>query len=162
MTLGKDGVTTGASNDIKRATELSRNFVAKWGLSEKMGPLLYDEDTEEVFLGRSAATHSLVVSSHTALQIEEEVRKLVDGCYSAAEKILQDNIDKLHSMSEALMKYETIDSKQIDNIMAGEEPGAPSDWHDDSSDGDSSEQSHNEKKTARSTKGPIGGPAGQH
>ena len=164
MTLGLDGVTTGASNDIKRATELARNFVAKWGLSEKMGPLLYDEDSgEEVFLGRTAGTKTLSVSGHTARKIEEEVKSLIDECYAIAKQVLTDNVEKLHMMADALMKYETIDSKQIDNIMNGKEPGDPTSWYDDTppNDGGGAVEEDSEK-SERPNKGPIGGPAGQH
>ena len=91
MTLGKEGVTTGASNDIPRATEMARNMVTKWGLSEELGPLLYSEDEGEVFLGRSAAAQSKSVSSETAMAIDREVRKIIDECYRHAEQILEDN-----------------------------------------------------------------------
>ena len=87
MTLGKDGVTTGASNDIQRATDIARKMVTKWGLSEKMGPLMYDEATEEVFLGRSAGQHHLAVSADTAKQIDQEVRRIIDECYATAKTI---------------------------------------------------------------------------
>lgn len=132
MILGKEGVTTGASNDIQRATEIAHNMVTKWGLSDNMGPMSYGEDEGEVFLGRSVTQHK-VVSDLTAKQIDEDVRKLINRNYQRAEEILKDNIDKLHTMTDLLMKYETIDSDQIDAIMEGREPGPPRDWNDDSS-----------------------------
>lgn len=160
MTLGQEGVTTGASNDIKRASELARSMVTKWGLSEKMGPLMYDEGEEEVFLGRSAASQSKSISGETAKNIDQEVRRIIDECYQRAEQILKENRDKLDAMAEALMKYETIDTKQIDAIMAGEEPGDPSDWQG----GDSGGDANNDKPQEKSSKGddPIGGPAPEH
>jgi len=140
MTLGKEGVTTGASNDIQRATEIAHNMVTKWGLSDNMGPMSYGEDEGEVFLGRSVTQHK-AVSDLTAKKIDEDVRTLINRNYQRAEKILKENIDKLHIMAELLMKYETIDSDQIDAIMEGREPGAPRDWTDDSPTPPSSPQS---------------------
>ena len=102
MIYGDDKVTTGASNDIERATELAKNMVTKWGLSKKMGPLSYSEDEGEVFLGRSV-TNQKRMSEETAKHIDDEVRSIVDSAYSKASKILKDNIDKMHTMSEALM-----------------------------------------------------------
>ncbi|MDA0694325.1 MAG: ATP-dependent zinc metalloprotease FtsH, partial [Proteobacteria bacterium] len=103
MTLGKDGVTTGASNDIQRATQMARKMVTQWGLSEKLGPLMYDQAEEEVFLGRTAGQHQKSLSSDTAKLIDQEVRSIIDECYGTAQKILEENIDKLHSMADALM-----------------------------------------------------------
>ena len=131
MTLGKDGVTTGASNDIQRATEIARNMVTQWGLSEKMGPLMYDEADEQVFLGRSAGQTHKALSGETAKMIDEEVRSIIDECYATAQQLLEENVDKLHAMARALMLYETIDSNQIDDIMAGREPREPAGWGDD-------------------------------
>ncbi len=131
MTLGVDGVTTGASNDIQRATDIARKMVTKWGLSEKMGPLMYDDADEEVFLGRSAAQPGKGVSGETARQIDEEVRRIIDECYAKAQAILEENRGKLDLMAEALMLYETIDAKQIDDIMAGRKPRRPAGWDDD-------------------------------
>ncbi len=127
MILGPNGVTTGASNDIQRATAMVRNMVTKWGLSEKMGPLMYEEDEGEVFLGRSAASTQSHVSAETKRQIDVEVRSIIDSCYSDAKKILEENIDKLHLMAEALIQYETIDADQIEDIMAGKKPRPPKD-----------------------------------
>ncbi len=137
MILGKDGVTTGASNDIERATSIARNMVTKWGLSEKLGPLSYSEEEGEVFLGRSV-TQTKHVSDDTAHEIDDEIRKIIDTNYHRAETILRENIDKLHIMAKALIKYETIDETQIKAIMKGEEPPPPEDWKDDDStiDGD--------------------------
>jgi len=143
MTLGPDGITTGASNDIQRATEIARKMVTKWGLSPKLGPLMYDEGGEEVFLGRSAAQPAKAMSDETALAIDQEVRQIIDDCYANAQQILEDNRDKLDAMAEALMQYETIDAEQIDAIMRGDEPAPPSDWanRDGGSQGDDSAQS---------------------
>jgi cell division protease FtsH len=130
LTLGFDGVTTGASNDIQRATEMARNMVTKWGLSEKMGPLMYEEDEGEVFLGRSV-TQRKNVSAQIAMDIDNEIRAIIDRCYSRAKDILVENRDKLEMMADALMQYETIDSGQIDAIMAGRKPEPPKGWDDD-------------------------------
>jgi cell division protease FtsH len=131
MTLGPDGVTTGASNDIQRATDIARKMVTKWGLSDKMGPLMYDDAEEEVFLGRSAGQAGKGHSGETARQIDEEVRRIIDECYAAARKILEEHRGKLDVMADALMLYETIDAKQIDDIMNGRTPRKPAGWDDD-------------------------------
>ncbi len=130
MIFGSDHVTTGASNDIERATEIARSMVTKWGLSERLGPLTYTEDEDEVFLGRSVTQHKQV-SDGTARAIDEEIRGFIDRNYQRAEKLLKENIDKLHLMADALLKYETIDSEQIDDIMEGKIPKPPADWTDD-------------------------------
>ena len=130
LIFGEDAVTTGASNDIERATLLARNMVTKWGLSEKMGPLAYQEDEGEVFLGHSVTKHS-TVSAATQNDIDAEVRRLIDLNYQRATELLEANMDKLHLMADALIKYETIDSGQIDTIMEGKEPGPPADWGND-------------------------------
>ncbi len=134
MTLGKEGITTGASNDIQRATEIARNMVTKWGLSDAMGPLMYDEGGEEVFLGRTAAQPSKAMSDETALAIDKEVRAIIDKCYEKARDLLEEHRSKMDTMAEALMQYETIDSEQIDAIMEGRKPNPPSDWSDGPSD----------------------------
>ena len=126
---GDDKVTTGASNDIERATEIARKMVTQWGLSEKLGPLLYAEEEGEVFLGRSSSRSSSM-SDETAKAIDAEVRSFSDRNYERAEQILRDNIDILHAMKDALMKYETIDAKQIDDLMARREVRAPENWDD--------------------------------
>ena len=134
MTLGKEGITTGASNDIQRATEIARNMVTKWGLSDAMGPLMYDEGGEEVFLGRTAAQPAKAISDETALAIDKEVRAIIDECYEKARNLLEEHRSKMDMMAEALMQYETIDSEQIDAIMEGRKPNPPSDWSDGPSD----------------------------
>tara|TARA_E500000331_G_scaffold47801_1_gene40654 strand:+ start:728 stop:2629 length:1902 start_codon:yes stop_codon:yes gene_type:complete len=149
MTLGINNVTTGASNDIQRATQLARNYVTKWGLSEKMGPLMYDEDDGEVFLGMSAGSNPKPHSPDTAREIDQEIRILIDECYAESRKLLKENEEKLHVMADALIEFETLSSEQIDDIMAGAKPrinrdsGGESNSSDDSSTGES----------------PIGGPA---
>lgn len=143
--FGEDMVTTGASNDIERATEIARNMVTRWGLSDKLGPLAYSEEEGEVFLGRSSGKQNSM-SGETSQTIDVEIRKLVDDNYGVAEKILNDNIDILHSMSEALLKYETIDLGQIDRLMDRREPGPPADWGGDDSSGKSANSSSDEKK----------------
>jgi len=158
MTLGFEGVTTGASNDIMRATQLARNMVTKWGLSEKLGPLMYAEEEGEVFLGRSAGSQHANVSGETAKLIDEEVRSIIDHCYGTAKQILTENRDKLDMMAEALMKYETIDAPQIDDIMAGRPPREPRDWEGGGTgtSGTPAVPDDNRPQT------PIGGPAGEH
>lgn len=150
LTLGPDQVTTGASNDIERATALARNMVTKWGLSEKMGPLMYDKEEGEVFLGMSAGSQSKSISPSTAKDIDEETRAIIDNCYERAETILKDNMDKLHAMADALMEYETLDPTQLDDIMAGAKPRAPD---------DTPPASPSDKPQAGSGEQPIGGPA---
>ena len=159
MTLGPDGITTGASNDIERATEIARNMVTKWGLSEKLGPLTYSEDDGEVFLGRSVTQHKQVsdVTIHT---IDEEVRKIIDRNYDRAKEILTEHRKKLDVMANALMKYETIDYKQVVEIMEGNEPSPPEGWEDKS---DPTPPSGGEDGKANdATSGTIGGPVGEH
>ncbi|HBZ92578.1 MAG TPA: ATP-dependent metalloprotease [Pseudomonas sp.] len=158
MTLGFDGVTTGASNDIMRATQLAKNMVTKWGLSEKLGPLMYAEEEGEVFLGRSMGSQNSNVSGETAKQIDEEVRRIIDECYATAKKLLVENRDKLDAMAEALMKYETIDSEQIDDIMGGREPREPRGWD---GGGDSGAPQAKVDEPSR-PENPIGGPAAEH
>ena len=137
LIYGKDKVTTGASNDIERATEIAKNMVTKWGLSEKMGPMSYSDEEGEVFLGRSV-TQTKTMSDDTANDIDSEVRSLVDKSYSTATKMIKDNMDKLHAMTDALMMYETIDKDQIDDIMAGIKPRPPKGWDDKNDDDDKS------------------------
>ena len=126
---GDDKVTTGASNDIERATEIARKMVTQWGLSSKMGPMLYAEDEGEVFLGKSMSK-ATNMSDDTARAIDAEIKSLIDRNYERAQKILEDNIDILHSMKDALMKYETIDAKQIDDLMNRTDVRPPADWDD--------------------------------
>jgi cell division protease FtsH len=148
LTLGKDGVTTGASNDIERATQIARNMVTKWGLSDRLGPLTYSEDDGEVFLGRSMTKHK-EVSDETAHVIDEEIRVFIDRNYARSEKILKENIDKLHAMADALMKYETIDANQIDDIMSGKEPRVPEGWDDDQDSGNGGTTAKKAKKAKK-------------
>ncbi len=166
LIFGEDMVTTGASNDIQRATELARNMVTKWGLSERLGPLTYSEEEGEVFLGHSVTQHKNV-SDETAHTIDAEIRAIIDRNYQRAENLLKDNMDKLHAMAEALIKYETIDADQIDDIMSGKTPRPPQDWDDDPSRGNGSSSSAASAGQDSSSKDstdsdPIGGPAGQH
>jgi cell division protease FtsH len=160
LVFGPEKVTTGASNDIQRTTELARSMVTKWGLSDKLGPLTYSDEQEEVFLGHSVAQHKHV-SDETAHDIDKEIRSIIDRAYARAEEILKTNIDKLHTMADALMKYETIDSDQINDIMTGKPPRPPQDWDDTepTAPSGSSVGSPDEDDTKE---GKIGGPAGQH
>jgi cell division protease FtsH len=125
--FGPEKVTTGASNDIERATEIARNMVTKYGMSDRMGPLSYSEDDGEVFLGRSV-TQTKHVSDDTAAAIDREVRQVIETNYTRAKTILEENIGRLHEMAEALVKYETIDDSQIKEIMAGKPPTPPDGW----------------------------------
>lgn len=156
MTLGFDGVTTGASNDIMRASQIARNMVTKWGLSEKLGPLMYAEEEGEVFLGRGGGGQAASFSGETAKLIDSEVRSIIDQCYGTAKQILTDNRDKLDAMADALMKYETIDADQIDDIMAGRTPREPRDWEGGSGTSGTPPVVQNERPEA-----PIGGPAAE-
>ncbi len=154
--FGEEAVTTGASNDIERATEIARGMVTKWGLSEKMGPLAYSEEDGEVFLGHSV-TQRKTISDETAHSIDDEVRKIIDLNYERAKTILVENLDKLHSMAKALVKYETINADQIDDIMEGKTPRPPEDWEDDEPGQGSAAATDVEDDP-----GPIGGPASLH
>jgi cell division protease FtsH len=134
LIFGAESVTTGAQNDIHRATEIARNMVTKWGLSDKLGPLTYSEEEQEVFLGHSVTQHKSV-SDETTHLIDEEIRSVIERNYERARGLLVANMDKLHAMSAALMKYETIDAEQIDDIMSGRPPRPPSDWDDEETGG---------------------------
>jgi cell division protease FtsH len=159
MTLGTEGVTTGASNDIQRATDMARNMVTKWGLSEKLGPLMYAEDEGEVFLGRSSASHSKAHSGETAKIIDEEIKRIIDDCYGRAKRILEENRDKLELMKDALLEYETIDADQIGDIMAGKKPRPPADWsHNDNGSGSARTSG---RASGAAPDSPIGGPASE-
>ncbi|MDE0092987.1 MAG: ATP-dependent zinc metalloprotease FtsH [Gammaproteobacteria bacterium] len=125
LIYGKESITTGASNDIEKVTQLARNMVTKWGFSKNLGALTYDENGGEVFLGKSAATQSNTVSEDTAQLIDQEVREIVSRLYDRAREILVENMDKLHMMAEALMEYETLSPEQVGDIMAGAKPRAP-------------------------------------
>ncbi len=130
LIFGEDAVTTGAANDIERATSIARSMVTQWGLSDRMGPLSYNEDEGEIFLGKTMGRQK-TVSDDTAQAIDSEIRTIIDRNYQRAVVMLKENEDKLHLMADALMKYETIDSRQIDSIMEGKVPGPPQDWGDD-------------------------------
>ncbi|KZZ25177.1 ATP-dependent metalloprotease, partial [Alcanivorax sp. HI0083] len=158
MTLGFDGVTTGASNDIERATKLARAMVTKWGLSEKMGPLAYEEEEGEVFLGKQVGQRKHM-SEQTAEEIDREVRAIIDGCYGRAKQILEDNRDKLDLMADALMQYETIDAAQIDDIMGGHKPRPPKDWRDQGPGNGAAASGDGDQPSGDD---PIGGPANTH
>jgi len=166
LIFGSEKVTTGASNDIERATQIARNCVTKWGLSDKLGPLSYGEDENEVFLGRSVTQHKHM-SDDTQHAIDEEIRQFIDRNYERAERILRDDMDKLHAMADALMKYETIDSRQIDAIMEGREPPPPADWDQDEPPSEppgESDQDSAKDREADDSGGDeaVGTPAGQH
>ncbi|WP_210397196.1 ATP-dependent zinc metalloprotease FtsH [Motiliproteus sediminis] len=134
MTLGAAGVTTGAANDIQRATQLARSMVTKWGLSDKLGPLLYDDEDADPF-GRGMGAPAKGVSGETSRLIDEEVRSIIDNCYQQARQILEENRDILDAMTEALMKYETLDSSQIDDLMSRRAVREPQGWSDDNAAG---------------------------
>ena len=156
--FGPEKVTTGASNDIQKASEIARNMITKWGLSEKLGPLLYGQEDSEPFLGASLGSNKTNnFSDETANVIDDEVRTLVDRNYLRAKTILTDNLDKLHVMAAALMQYETIDLQQIEDIMAGRtirEPKGWSDHNNTSAAGTATGEDHQVKKSK-----PIGKPA---
>jgi cell division protease FtsH len=152
MTLGSDGITTGASNDIERATSIARNMVTKWGLSPRLGPLHYGEE-EGMYPGMATQQYS----DETSKNIDEEVRRIINECYERAQKILEDNRDILEAMKDALMEYETIDADQVDDLMARRKVRPPREWNDDDFN------SHlQDKDSGESPAGPIGGPANTH
>jgi cell division protease FtsH len=157
LAFGPDAVTTGASNDIERATSLARNMVTKWGLSDRLGPLTYSEEAGEVFLGRSVTQHKQV-SDETAHVIDVEVRRVIDTAYIRARDILIAHREKLDAMAQALIKYETIDESQIKDIMAGRAPQPPEGW-DDSGGGTGGKTASID--SGERGKPAIGKPAGQ-
>jgi cell division protease FtsH len=171
LIFGPEKVTTGASNDIQRTTELARNMVTKWGLSDRLGPLTYSEEEGEVFLGHSVAQHKNV-SDETAHVIDEEIRAIVDRNYQRASNILTEKMEILHLMANALIKYETIDTQQIDDIMAGKEPRPPQGWTDQEPGGgsgsgvtaasDQDEEAGKSDKTDKPGDDKLGDPAGSH
>jgi cell division protease FtsH len=156
IVFGSEHVTTGASNDIERATSIARNMVTKWGLTEKLGPLTYSEDEDEIFLGRSVTQHKHI-SDETAQMIDEEVRRIVEVAHQKAVEIIESKLDLLHLMADALMRYETLDAGQIDQIMEGHQPDPPEDWNE--GDSDVSDGADGESDTDQRTT--IGGPAEQ-
>lgn len=155
LIFGKDHVTTGASNDIERATLIARNMVTRWGLSEKLGPLTYSEEQGEIFLGHSVTKHK-AVSDETAHMIDEEIKHIIDRNYKRAEKLLKDNLDKLHMMAEALIKYETLNADQINEIMQGKIPSPPAGWDDGNDPGTVAKV--NDSDTAKRADAPPGEP----
>jgi cell division protease FtsH len=164
LIFGPDAVTTGASNDIERVTDIARNMVTRWGLSKKLGPMTYSDDEGEVFLGHSVTQHKQV-SDETAHLIDEEVRDIVNRNYNRARSILESNLEKLHKMADALVRYETLDTDQIDDIMQGRDPRPPQDWTDDDSRGPRVAAGTEDSGPADDTSskdGTIGGPASQH
>jgi len=157
LIYGPEKMNTGASDDIRKATELARNMVTQWGLSEELGPLRYSDEEGEVFLGHSVTQHKHV-SEETARVIDAEVRRIIDRNYQRAEKILKNNIHILHAMADALMKYETLNTNQIDDVMKGNPPRPPDEsWLEDPAD----KEDKPKPKTGEEG-GTIGGPAGQH
>ncbi|MFO7340235.1 MAG: ATP-dependent metalloprotease, partial [Lysobacteraceae bacterium] len=150
----EDKVTTGASNDIERATKMARNMVTKWGLSDEMGPIAYGEEEDEVFLGRSVTQHKNV-SDETARKIDEVVRSILEKAYARTRQILTENIDKLHAMSAALLQYETIDGPQIDAIMEGREPPPPAGWGRTPGAGDGGDSKGGGERPVPSVGGPV-------
>lgn len=160
LIFGSEKVTTGASNDIERATSLARNMVTRWGLSEKLGPVVYGEDEGEVFLGHSV-TKRKEISEGTADTIDKEVRVFIDKNYQRAENILRENIDKLHNMAAALIKYETIDEAQIREIMEGKEPTPPKGWSEGDSSGGSTIVVDDVEQQPKKADG-LGHPANEH
>ena len=156
LTLGFEGVTTGASNDIERASKMARSMVTKWGLSEKLGPMQYEDDESDGFMGRSASSARANMSAETSKVIDEEIKQIIDHCYGAARKILTDHRKQLDAMAAALLEYETIDKSQIDDIMAGRAPKPPANWTDDApSSGPSDGHAASESDEAES--GNLGG-----
>ncbi|MGA7983009.1 MAG: ATP-dependent zinc metalloprotease FtsH [Chromatiaceae bacterium] len=163
LIFGVESVTTGAQNDIHRATAIARSMVTKWGLSERLGPLTYSEDEQEVFLGHSVTQHKNV-SDETTHLIDEEVRNIIDRNYQRAKRLLTENMERLHSMAKALIKYETVDIDQIDDIMAGRPPRPPKDWDEEErgSGGGTKAATGPSAAPGASGEGPIGGPASEH
>ncbi|MDK1024015.1 MAG: ATP-dependent zinc metalloprotease FtsH [Gammaproteobacteria bacterium] len=160
ITLGAEGITTGASNDIQQATKLARNMVTRWGLSDRLGPIMYEEEDEEVFLGMSAGSKRGKVSDETAHAIDEEVRRIADDCYATAKRILEENMDVLHNVAEALLEYETITSEQIDDLMAGKKVRPSKDLSGDNNAGNHAVKSKKEQDPRPS--GTVGDPASEH
>ena len=161
LVFGPERVTTGASNDIQRATELARNMVTKWGLSDRLGPLSYGEEQAEVFLGHSVTQHK-TVSDETAHIIDEEIRSIIDRNYQRSKRILTEHRATLDAMAAALMHYETIDSEQIQDIMAGREPRPPAEWSDSGPTRGAGKSSEAPAGGSVGEGGTIGGPASSH
>lgn len=117
-------MTTGASNDFERATQLARDMVTRYGMTESLGPMVYAENEGEVFLGRSI-TKTTHVSEQTMQKVDSEIRRIIDEQYALARRLIEENKDKMHAMAAALLEWETIDSDQLTDIMAGREPRPP-------------------------------------
>ncbi|MCK5360078.1 MAG: cell division protein FtsH, partial [Gammaproteobacteria bacterium] len=151
-------MTTGASNDFERATDMARNMVVRWGMSDLMGTRVYGENESEVFLGRDVTTHKNL-SNATAELVDKEIRRIVDEQYSRARQIVEENKDKMEVMAKALLEWETIDADQIDAIMDGKDPQPPADYSssDSSKDGSSSDKSDKKEPEAK-----MDEPAGEH
>ncbi len=165
LVFGPEQVTTGASNDIERATEIARNMVTRWGLSQRLGPLAYTEEEGEIFLGRTVSRHKQV-SDETTHVIDEEVREIVETNYKRARQLLIDHRHELDLMAEALIRYETIDSDQIADILTGKPPRPPEGWNESPSEPPSAGNAP-APVAARGGEtgvkdGVVGGPAGQH
>jgi cell division protease FtsH len=120
-------MTTGASNDFERATSIARDMVTRYGMTDELGPMVYAENEGEVFLGRSV-TKTTNMSEETMRKVDAVIRRIIDEQYAVARKLIEDNQDKIHAMAAALLEWETIDSDQIDDIMAGKPPRPPKDW----------------------------------
>jgi cell division protease FtsH len=159
MIFGPESVTTGASNDIQRATDIARKMVTRYGLSDAMGPLAYAEEEGEVFLGRAVTQHKQI-SAQTARAIDQEVRSIIDRNYTRAKQILDDNTDKLHAMADALVQYETISLPQIEDIMAGRPVRPP----EDEGGGTDTPGGTGKADTGSRPRKPgvVGGPVGEH
>jgi len=153
MVLGEDGVTTGASNDIERASQIARHMVTKWGLTDKLGPIAYGEDD-----ARMPGMNSQNFSGATSREIDEEVRRIIDGCYQRAETLLRDNADILHAMKEALVEYETLNALQVDDLMARRPVRPPEDWHDSDFGGTKPTGATPRRNGNAKPEAPIGGP----
>ncbi|KOR28871.1 ATP-dependent metalloprotease, partial [Achromatium sp. WMS1] len=156
LIFGSEKVTTGASNDIQRATEIARAMVTRWGLSDRLGPLTYSEEEQEVFLGHSVTQHKNI-SDDTAHAIDEEIRAFIDRNYQRAKDILTSNIERLHVMADALIRFETINAEQLQDIMAGKKPRPPKDWDDEPNSGTPPPNSQGLAKKA-----PVGRPVRQN
>ncbi|MBK1723576.1 ATP-dependent metalloprotease [Thiocystis violacea] len=161
LIFGEDSVTTGAQNDIHRATEIARNMVTKWGLSDKLGPLTYSEEEQEVFLGHSVTQHKSV-SDETTHLIDEEIRQIIERNYERARTLLVEHMDKLEAMADALVKFETIDAHQIDDIMNGRAPRPPKDWEDEEPKRPAEPRGEAKDVPDASEGGQVGRPAGEH
>ena len=162
LIFGANAVTTGASNDIERATDIARKMVTKFGMSDRLGPQSYSDDDGEVFLGRSVTQHK-VMSDETAHTIDSEISILIEASYVRSENILKEHVEVLHKMAEALMKYETIDAKQLAQLMQGKPPGPPDSWmnhDDDESEGNAPQAKASEDDVIGRDAGPDVAPPG--